>query len=76
MIYTDGVHVISDQNLTELHSYCRSIGIKRCWFHSGSRWPHYDVPKKKQVLIAAAPGIKVVTSRRIVEILKKIQEIR
>jgi len=44
MIWTDGVHLISDNGLEELHEYAAEAGIKRCHFHRG-RWPHYDIPK-------------------------------
>jgi hypothetical protein len=68
MIYTDGIHIISDISLEELHTYCARVGIKRCWFHSGSRYPHYDIPKKMRQTVL--PDAKVVTSREITKILK------
>lgn len=48
MIYSDGVHLIHLGGIEALHSYAASIGIKRCWFHRGSKFPHYDIPKKRR----------------------------
>lgn len=46
MIYTDGVHIISDRSLRELHAFARKAGIKRCWYHASRNHPHYDKPKR------------------------------
>jgi hypothetical protein len=70
MIYTDNVHLVSDSSLKELHEFAKKVGIKRCWFHSGSRWPHYDIPKGRRETLAIEYGIAVVTSREIIKILK------
>ena len=69
MIFTDGVHLISDISLEELHSYARSVGIKRCWFHSGSNHPHYDLPKSMRDRVPL--GAKLVGCKEIVRILKE-----
>lgn len=42
MIYFDGVHLVAD-TLNELHSFAEYIGLKRCWFQTALRHPHYDV---------------------------------
>ena len=42
MIYTDGVHLITDGDLEELHSFARLLGLKREWFQD-KRHPHYDL---------------------------------
>lgn len=28
-----------------LHAMAADLGIKRCWFHAGASYAHYDVPK-------------------------------
>lgn len=35
-------HLVAD-SLTELHDFAAALGLKRAWFQSGSRYPHYDV---------------------------------
>jgi hypothetical protein len=44
MILFDGVHLVSDLSLDELHKFANSprIGLKREWFQD-RRYPHYDV---------------------------------
>lgn len=72
MIYSDGVHLISDQGLDDLHRYAESIGIKRCWFHNTPRFPHYDIPKgKRPGFFTRYVDVRQVTSREIVAILKR-----
>lgn len=68
MIYTDGIHIVSDKSVLELHKYCEAVGIKRCWFHKGSRFPHYDIPKRRRG--QEFMGARVVTSREIVALMK------
>jgi hypothetical protein len=34
--------MVSD-NLQELHNYAAEIGLKRCWFQTARKHPHYDV---------------------------------
>lgn len=71
MIFTDGVHLISDTSLEELHAYAASVGIKRCWYHSGSSWPHYDIPKRKRgASFATDNNIPLITPEEIVNKLK------
>lgn len=71
-IYSDGIHIISDHSLDHLHEYCSSIGIKKCWYHSSSRFKHYDVPKKRRKnFFEDNPEVIKVTSRELVKILKK-----
>jgi len=47
MIYTDGVHIISDESLDELHEWCAKQEIGRHFYHP-SRRPHYDIPKRRR----------------------------
>lgn len=73
MMYSDGIHLISDQGIDDLHIQCQKLGIKRCWFHNGGggRFPHYDIPKlKRKTFFEDHPTVKKVTGRDIVKILK------
>lgn len=73
MMYSDGIHLISDVDLADLHRYARSIGIKRCWFHNGGggRFPHYDIPKlKRKAFFVEHPDVQEVSARDIVKIFK------
>lgn len=71
MILTDGVHLVSDKSFAELHRFAKLIGLKRCWFHSGT---HYDFPRRNQgKLVGAAvqAGAQVVSTREIARRRKK-----
>ena len=73
MIYSDGIHVVSDISLQDLHEQMKLIGIKRCWYHSSSRHKHYDVPKRKrETFFQDNPGIQQVSIQRIVELCKEV----
>lgn len=71
MIYTDGIHLISDTSEEELHTFAEKAGIKRCWFHM-SKFRHYDIPKRRREGFAETHGITTVSSRQIVTILKNM----
>ncbi len=45
------------------------LGIKRCWFHAGSAYPHYDIPKRRVAEIAALATER--TPRQILAIIKE-----
>jgi len=51
MILYDGVHLVSDSSLEELHAEAERIGLKEIWFQKPACGiPHYDVfgtPAKK-----------------------------
>lgn len=34
-------------SIAGLHAMAIDLNIKRCWFHAKSRYPHYDIPKKR-----------------------------
>jgi len=47
MLYSDGVHLVSDEGIQDLHDFAQRLGIKRCWFHASKRGlDHYDIPKR------------------------------
>lgn len=68
MILTDGVHLVSDTSLEELHEFAKRIGLKREWFQGPPKHnhPHYDLFRTK-VQKAIAEGAQVVTSRQLVK---------
>jgi len=39
-ILTDGLHLVSDSSLAELHRFAGEIGLNRCHYRRG----HYDLP--------------------------------
>lgn len=53
-----------------LHRMAELLGIKRCWYHARSKWPHYDVPKRRIGEILADPRVEVVSSRELLEIIR------
>jgi hypothetical protein len=60
-------HLICEPySIANLHKMAAILGIKRCWFHDGSK-PHYDIPKRRINEITAK--CEVVTSRKIVQII-------
>jgi len=62
MILTDGLHLVSNTSLTELHAFAASIGLKRCWYRRG----HYDLFGNK-LSVAVAHGAKTVHPRECVK---------
>jgi hypothetical protein len=57
-------HLAAD-SVQELHAFARRVGIKRCWFHRGARWAHYDITAKERDRALAA-GADALTSRELV----------
>lgn len=74
MIFSDGIHIVSDDSLQELHDFCHRIGIKSCWFHKGSKHPHYDIPKKMREHFFEATRLTKVSPREIVLASKRLKE--
>lgn len=75
MIYTDGIHMVSDISLKELHQFAEIIGIKRCWFHGSCKGhPHYDLMEEMKERALENGAIKT-TSKKIVQILNNYKKI-
>lgn len=55
-------------SVEHLHLMAADLRIKRCWFHSSSRFPHYDIPKRRIAEITAR--CTVISSRDILSIVK------
>ena len=51
-----------------LYKMAEDLGIKRCWFHRGSKYPHYDIPKKRIAEIQAK--CEVINPRELLKIIK------
>lgn len=76
MLYTDGTHLIAD-SLDELHGYANKIKLKRGWFESHWRHPHYDIVNKsgesfkgKKEIVMSDPLVKKVSKREIVDLCR------
>ena len=67
---TDGArHLIcSPYSIENLHLMARDLGIKECWFHSSSKYPHYDIPKRRIAEIEAK--CRMITTRELLDIIK------
>ncbi|MDD5589073.1 MAG: DUF4031 domain-containing protein [Candidatus Nanoarchaeia archaeon] len=68
MIYTDGVHLISNHSREELHEFAKKMGLKRSWFQN-HKIPHYDLLKNRSQL-AIKFGAIVVTTRELIKIFR------
>lgn len=82
MVYVDDVSIVwkgqpryhmTADSLDELHDFAALVGIARCWFHTGSRHPHYDVtgPQRESALSA---GATAVDKRAMVTIAKRLRQ--
>lgn len=76
---TDGKrHLICEPySIENLHRMADDLGIHRCWFHNtkihaNRSMAHYDIPKKRIAEITAR--CEMVSSRKIVEIIRKYQD--
>ena len=67
---TDGArHLICrPYSVENLHRMARELNIKPCWFHSGSKFPHYDIPKRRIAEIEAK--CTLITSAALLRIIK------
>lgn len=73
MIFTDGIHMISDRSIDELHAFAWSMDLKRCWFHNprGRRRPHYDLTRKGALDAAIEHGVVGISPLDLVGILRE-----
>lgn len=55
-------------SVENLHRMAQDLGVHRCWFHSSSKFPHYDIPKRRIGEISAK--CKVVSTREILRLIK------
>ena len=64
MVYTDNTHLVAD-TVEELHSFAVSLGLRREWFQSNPKHPHYDL-FGSMVQKAIDRGAKQISSKEIV----------
>lgn len=62
-IYTDGVHLVTDQvDLGELHAFAGKLGLMRRWFHNGD---HYDLTTRAKAIAAVQAGAVLIAAREL-----------
>ena len=66
MILTDGIHLISDTSLEELHDFVGRMGFRRPWYHDHPVHPHYDLITHNTFSCALDLGARFVSSRQLV----------
>jgi hypothetical protein len=71
MIYTDGIHLISDESLEELHAFAARLGLKKAWLHHTPGRPHYDLTTEAIRAKATAAGALRVGRREFVAALRR-----
>jgi hypothetical protein len=66
----DKRHLICEPySRADLHTMAAALGIKRCWFHSTSKHPHYDVPKRRLAEIMEHPLVELISTRELHRII-------
>jgi hypothetical protein len=71
MIYSDGIHLISDTSLEELHAFAEKIGLKRGWLHHTPGRPHYDLVTEDIRQRARDAGAKFVGRRELIAAIRR-----
>jgi len=61
---------MSADTLDELHMFAVSIGVKRCWYHRGTRHPHFDITAAQREA-ALLVGARAVDQRTLLTIGKR-----
>lgn len=64
-------HHMTADTLDELHSFAAGIGVNRCWYHRGTRHPHYDVNDEQRARAITA-GALAVDTRVIVTVASRL----
>jgi len=64
-------HLVAD-NLDELHSFARSLGISKKWFQIDGSYPHYDITVGQRE-VALRKGALNGTRREIITCAKKLK---
>lgn len=63
MILTDGIHLVSDASLDELHDFATRIGLKREWFQCD----HYDITSRRFLQAVYQAGAQQVSTREVAQ---------
>lgn len=74
MIYSDGIHIVSDKSLEELHAFAYIFSIARCWFDPNPKHPHYDIPKRRQKNFFETTDATKVSSKEVVRAVRRMKE--
>lgn len=69
MIYTDGIHIISDTSIDELHIFAEKISFKLEWFQNNNRHPHYDITTSKAKNRVIKAGAILISSKKLLKII-------
>lgn len=64
-------HHMTADSLEELHAFAAQVGIKSCWFHRGTRHPHYDVTTDQRAKAIAA-GAEEVDTRTLLTLASSL----
>lgn len=67
MILTDGIHLMTDGNISELHDFAiGKLGFSRGWFQDDKNHPHYDLTTYRVFERAVKLGAKEVSPKELV----------
>jgi len=70
MIYTDKVHLVGN-DLSELHCFAKSVGLKPSWFQRHQRHPHYDITTSRMLgRILSRNRVIVVSTKRLITVCR------
>ena len=61
--------ICTPYTVERLHAMAEELDIARCWYHSHSRHPHYDIPKRRIKEILAHPLVVIISSRELLRII-------
>lgn len=71
MIITDGIHLMSDTSLQELHTFAHDkLGFRMEWFQDHPIHPHYDLTTRRARNIAIQNGAVLVEPAELVRIYR------
>ncbi len=68
--YCGHMMIDSSSDLSELHEFAEMVGLKRAWFHSAKRYPHYDLVESMRDL-AIKHGARIVDIKDILELCRR-----
>ena len=75
MIYTDGVHLITDSNnIKELHDFALKIGLKLTWFQNKGKFLHYDLISPNRAEKACKEGAILLERKDLLKVYRNIEE--
>lgn len=70
IIYTDGVHIMC-RDLSTLHEFAQSVGLRREWFQDHPVHPHYDIiTSRMRRKVLFQDSVQFVSARQLVRIYR------